>query len=545
MNKKPRYISQNELLQVFSDLKNHNDGGMCFLLGAGASVNSGIPSGSELAREWYNDLKNILLIDDLSIWQQEIGFDEERIAEFYPQIYEKRFNHPATGFYYLQKRMNTAKPSIGYAVLAHILAETNYKFVVTTNFDYMIEDAIRFYTNERPLICGHESLAEYIDAHSIRPTIIKVHRDLLLKPFNNSENTDKLDESLKKTLEPILQHCHLVVIGYGGNDNSVMNFLKDANYRKGVYWCYRDGDIINNKISNSLNNNDDYLVKIDSFDEFMLALSNKILTSNFFNLFEIDEENLQDNKFIKNILIEIESCKNQLKFLAEKGKINHSNDKNTHEALLKLFGLNNKEEANLEKIKFKINQEQSVYLKQSLYEKSLELLPNNFELICDYAEFLNEIRNYELASKYYIKALKIDSNNFNINKNYALFLHLYNNNYELADKYYRIALGINDSDNEMNCRYAGLLLILGKKEEALNFLEKVMLTNEKNLLLLCWIYRLAYFPEWQAESRKQIDNLLEQGANFAFQGIIAHVAQNDIKKELGKIQFRLMKNMMS
>ncbi len=206
--KSPKKISQNELLQVFKDKKNHADGGMCFLLGAGASVNSNIPSGSKLAFEWYQELKWVFSDNDLQKWQNDIpDFNENKLAEFYPQIFEKRFaNHPLTGFYNLQDHMKDAEPSIGYSFLAQVLDKTQHKIVITTNFDHMIEDAIRIFTKKgRPLVCGHESLAEYIDSHPIRPTIIKVHRDLLLHPFSKASNVDKLKDAWEKTLDPILK----------------------------------------------------------------------------------------------------------------------------------------------------------------------------------------------------------------------------------------------------------------------------------------------------------------------------------------------------
>lgn len=229
-------IKQSQLLQVFTDLQSHQDDGICFLLGAGASVTSNIPTGGTLAKRWYEDVKKSLG-DSLKAWQESLdNFDENRLAEFYPQIFEQRFkDHPNSGFHYLQKCMEDAEPSIGYSFLAQVLAKTQHKFVITTNFDHMVEDAIRTYTDERPLVCGHESLAQYINARSIRPTIIKVHRDLLLQPFNNSHNTSILNKAWKRTLEPILQHYHLVVIGYGGNDGSLMNYLQAIERRKGIY----------------------------------------------------------------------------------------------------------------------------------------------------------------------------------------------------------------------------------------------------------------------------------------------------------------------
>jgi protein O-mannosyl-transferase len=269
-----RKIKQAQLIRVFKDLNNHNDDSCCFLLGAGASVTSGIPSGGELAWRWHQELQDDLNTYDLEEWHRQINFDTNRLAEFYPQIFEKRFrDNPLTGFHQLQDCMKDAEPSVGYSFLAQVLAKTQHKFVITTNFDHMVEDAIRIFTSERPLVCGHESLAHYINARSIRPTIIKLHRDLFLYPFNTPENTEQLDNAWKKALNVLLKHYHLIVIGYGGNDGSLMNYLKDINQRKGIYWCCRNEGEIHTKIRETLMQPHDCIVEIAGFDEFMLVLA--------------------------------------------------------------------------------------------------------------------------------------------------------------------------------------------------------------------------------------------------------------------------------
>ena len=46
-----KVIRAKELIQIFKDIKeSKSDSRFCFILGAGASVDSGIPSGSKLAK---------------------------------------------------------------------------------------------------------------------------------------------------------------------------------------------------------------------------------------------------------------------------------------------------------------------------------------------------------------------------------------------------------------------------------------------------------------------------------------------------------------
>ena len=58
----------------------------CFLLGAGASRTSGIPSGQELVKQWDQELleRNAKNYDT---WKKELGITEENQASFYSHYY--------------------------------------------------------------------------------------------------------------------------------------------------------------------------------------------------------------------------------------------------------------------------------------------------------------------------------------------------------------------------------------------------------------------------------------------------------------------------
>jgi NAD-dependent SIR2 family protein deacetylase len=107
------------------------------------------------------------------------------------EIFSQRFRANASaGHDELQGYINRATPSIGYLFLAQILTNTKHKFVLTTNFDTMTEDALfslQNAKNAKPLIIGHTSLANYISVNnSVRPVIVKLHHDYLLSSIKRS-----------------------------------------------------------------------------------------------------------------------------------------------------------------------------------------------------------------------------------------------------------------------------------------------------------------------------------------------------------------------
>lgn len=196
----------------------------CFVLGAGASKTSGIKSGQELVNIWEEDLLERNRKAHLE-WKEQLGINDNNKYEFYSQYYERRFKNIIDGYNYLEKLMESAKPSIGYVMLSYILTHTEHNVVITTNFDHLLEDAVNYYENTIPLVIGHESLAHYITKQINRPMIIKIHRDLLLDPKNRTSELDTLHENWKKALNVVFSEYYPIFIGYAGNDHSLMDYL--------------------------------------------------------------------------------------------------------------------------------------------------------------------------------------------------------------------------------------------------------------------------------------------------------------------------------
>jgi Tfp pilus assembly protein PilF len=146
------------------------------------------------------------------------------------------------------------------------------------------------------------------------------------------------------------------------------------------------------------------------------------------------------------------------------------------------------------------------------YHKALEFGANNASVNGDYALFLHEIgKDYEQAEIFYKKALELDINNATINSNYASFLVHVLKDHKQADVYYCKALDLDVNNVNNNGNYAGFLLMQGKTAQALPYLEKALQSDQPALLLECWFYRLAHFPEEREEARQQIEALLQQG----------------------------------
>lgn len=270
------------LKSFIAEMKEVTDGfhprKFCFVLGAGASKSSGIKTGQELVKIWDKELRER---NEKAYyqWRKELSITDENMSSFYSQYYEKRFCRcPTDGYNYIEKIMESATPSAGYVMLAHLLTQTPHNVVVTTNFDHLTEDAVNYYAQNTPLVIGHEALSHYISGEPVRPTIIKIHRDLLFDPKSRSEDLEKLPDSWKNALALIFTHYHPIFIGYAGNDKSLMDFLSEnaekffSDEWKYPYWLLYKTDKLEGRIAEFLEHSGGFYVFHPGFDQVMIQL---------------------------------------------------------------------------------------------------------------------------------------------------------------------------------------------------------------------------------------------------------------------------------
>lgn len=253
----------------------------CFVLGAGASASSGIKTGQNLVDIWDQELSE-QDINGYPKWKEKLGITEENKYSFYGEYYEQRFSeNPMDGYNYMEKLMENKIPSIGYVILSFLLTKTQHNVVITTNFDSLLEDAIKDFTGIRPMVIGHESLAHYITVKCARPKIIKIHRDILFEPKSVPEETEELDEKWREGLEAIFKEYYPIFIGYAGNDNSLMDFLNKSACKFGnkkaqwniPYWMVYGTDDVGADVLGYMKEARGTFVQHDGFDEVMYRLA--------------------------------------------------------------------------------------------------------------------------------------------------------------------------------------------------------------------------------------------------------------------------------
>lgn len=393
----------------------------CFILGSGASRQAGIMTGVDMARQWSGQLKDKYEEEELKALMEKLKIDDiEPNSKNYFGIYDLRF-YPdyQTGYAYFEKELEKGAPSLGHHVLAKILAGKKHNLAITTNFDSLIEDALFIYTNEHPLVVGHESLAQFINLNIDRPVVAKIHRGLYYHPFNRKKEINDLAEEWKNTLINAFMVYTPIVIGYAGGDQSLMKFLCDSNVKmNGMYWCYWDKEEPSQEIIDLVKSKNGCLVPIESFDQIMFLLSRKLGIEN------PEKEMLEvTRKRIESYNQQYDEFEARIREASQKES---SSNGIIGETLNAIDSLNEQllRDTEKEQTPESFYQKGNVYRRSGKYEDAITAYTKAIELQPEYsAAYNNRGLSYKNLGKY-AEAIEDYTTAIRINPNYAI---AYNN----------------------------------------------------------------------------------------------------------------------
>lgn len=279
-----REVSVSQLVQAVEETGRYS-----FLIGAGTSkpAPAGIPTASELIARWQQecyDRENPEM--DIDEWTESI---EEDVSdnEKYGFWFEKR--HPARG----QRRervrdlVEDAEPTPYHIVLATLMSNEADKYddenenyvphTLTPNFDDLLFDSFYRYLEDRPQLINHQAIAPEFRVTRDRPTIVKLHGDYLYDNLQNTDDeTNTLGAELREILDQVVREYGLVVVGYGGHDESIMEPLLDADIEYGIYWCARNPENLSPMVEKLLEKPNTFLVPIKGFESLMSQFATQI-----------------------------------------------------------------------------------------------------------------------------------------------------------------------------------------------------------------------------------------------------------------------------
>lgn len=216
----------------FINTRNDSNPNYSLLLGAGCSITSGINSANTLIEDWKRDIyiqEKCINISDYdkdvanAYFHKQMWYDSRNP---YSSLFERRYDLPRQRRMFVEHQVRDNTPSIGYAYLIKLIESNYFKTLFTTNFDDLLNEAFYQYSNERPILCAHDSSINSITITSKRPKVIKLHGDYLFDDIKSTlRETESLEENIKNKFVEFAKDYGLIILGYGGNDRSIMDIL--------------------------------------------------------------------------------------------------------------------------------------------------------------------------------------------------------------------------------------------------------------------------------------------------------------------------------
>lgn len=324
--------TKEKILKLALDIIKSN-GNVAFVIGAGASVSAGVPTSSVLKSElllgFRTDIEDVLKEKNPSLTPENASL--EMLFSAYLTVTKDE----DAVYKFLYGRIPNVKqaleriPPLGYEILSHLMNHELVKYVISMNFDELLEGALddELGKSNYLSIIGRSAFRKLLDEELIEEGLKKV----LFKPHGTVslsatlrptwESVTSLEKDEKLVFEKIFskklkkqQHPCLVFVGYSFNDSDMKDlFLSLAAQRRlrRVYFVDLNPEILKDAKVKALlmyanTNIEDYFIEMDS-DTFFRRLAKALFeTKNFY------EEELQNSSK--------ENIKSTVEELIEKGK---------------------------------------------------------------------------------------------------------------------------------------------------------------------------------------------------------------------------------
>lgn len=233
-------IKDKALGELIGSLKNGKR--FALFVGAGISVNSGIPSSSgviQYLRTRY----------------------PEKFQMNHSYNYSEAFNialpgkeHKADRRQLIEKLCAGKLFSEEHRLIAQLVEHRKFQIVLSTNFDHLTEIALTAYCSLQPKIYLFNADIVPRQYPGKFPKLLKLHGDFLFDDLANldTEMKHRLNENMHEKIFNCLQNSGLIVLGYGGNDKTIMTMLEKAaqtpeGMKHGLWWVIHNEKERNNQ----------------------------------------------------------------------------------------------------------------------------------------------------------------------------------------------------------------------------------------------------------------------------------------------------------
>jgi hypothetical protein len=227
-----------------------NKGVFALLLGSGISASAGIPTGWDICMDLIKKIAILHKADingDFKTWYKEKfkeDIDYSNLLEKLTTTSEERINVLKPYFEPDIEEIESTlkKPTAAHRKIADLVQAGFVKVIITTNFDRLIENALKDIGVEPVVISNPSHVENVVPLIHSNITLIKVNGDYLDTKFLNiKEELNGYDERIANLLLFIFENFGLITCGWSATwDIALRDLLKSANkFRYSSYFLHR------------------------------------------------------------------------------------------------------------------------------------------------------------------------------------------------------------------------------------------------------------------------------------------------------------------
>jgi hypothetical protein len=219
-------------------------GACAVLLGAGVSVDAGVPTAWDIREDGMRRLYQLETQleeepddDELAEWLRDHGYDDLG----YSSLLDLIAPDPAVRRELLAGYFDGVDPGPAHERLAEFVAAGVLRVLVTTNFDRLLERAL-VSRGIKPVVVSDDATLKAAPRREHAPVfIVKAHGDYLQETIRNTPSElAELDPGLTAELRAIVDHYGLLVIGWSGSDPALAEIVRGrSSSRYGAWWLAR------------------------------------------------------------------------------------------------------------------------------------------------------------------------------------------------------------------------------------------------------------------------------------------------------------------
>jgi hypothetical protein len=225
----------------------HSPGVHAILVGSGLSRAAGIRTGWEITLDL---VRRLAVLDgvteqaDSAQWYLAKYSKEPSYSELLHALAKTTSERRTILQSYIDPREgeDTRKPTRAHHAIAQLAASNTVRVVITTNFDRLIENAMREAGVEPTIIASADAIRGATPLVHAECTVIKVHGDYLDARIKNTDaELESYPRAMNRLLDQVFDNFGLLVVGWSGDwDTALRSAIQRAPSRRyPFYWAAR------------------------------------------------------------------------------------------------------------------------------------------------------------------------------------------------------------------------------------------------------------------------------------------------------------------